>query len=724
MDFESWKEACVQYQDNPEAIEWMSICVSHADEADEEETVLSMNDFMRDFHSTLQNQYDGDIDSVGIEQVLEWVRTLVHMWTPEEIDNEELIARVTYHFDFNKPLSQVKMEELTAVYRCFGETLQFVLHVLHLSTEENDFQEEKNAMLNVRWVMYSGFEAIKWSISTGAMYDGNRLPHTDKFRQNLLMYNHVPLNEKLVGKATPYEVFTKYLLQKASEEFLARHRDFPDLLYRQKKYNGKGTYAWEKAYTLEEFIGEKCSRIYYPEGYEIGVKRPRLRDEAMRWIRGLPDDYHLPILDRDRHVFSFRNGVYFCKQDHFAYYADGPVVYPAGDEKAGREPVAANFIDEDLDPQFDKVGARCAEIETPYLDIVFNYQNFSQQTQHHIWALLGRLLYWIGEEITFPINNPHTGQVEEITISDCWNVCLCLHGIRGTGKSTVANVIYDMYSEDDKCAFANDMRKIQGLEGANDKFLILCPDLTKDFWLNRGTWQVMVEGGPVSAGGMYMANKTVKWRTHMLMVENENPFKNDLHGSAARRQATIIFPRGVNAQDVDPQLERKVLENKGNQLLKMNRMYHCALLVNGKRGFWDWCSEQFKESSATLKSETNPWLMFLQSEEVVLNPEEPNKYYISLNDLRTKFKDFCRRNLDETAARNVKTTPESYAAVFSDLGLYVRAVTEEDAGGRLLYPSEECRPLHSFNTQRRKLQIRQLVVFGCDVKDMEGETQE
>jgi hypothetical protein len=90
-------------------------------------------------------------------------------------------------------------------------------------------------------------------------------------------------------------------------------------------------------------------------------------------------------LNKDRHVFAFRNGVYVASRDKF-YPFKATVHIPAS-------LVAAKYFDvEMLVPQ---AGTQCQNIPTPHLDQVL--QGLPNRAQRWLRMLIGRLIYDVGE---------------------------------------------------------------------------------------------------------------------------------------------------------------------------------------------------------------------------------------------------------------------------------------------------------------------------------------
>ncbi len=134
------------------------------------------------------------------------------------------------------------------------------------STEEQ-FVDIKDELLLCRWVLYSGYEALWWTIGTGDMFRGNSFPKSKDIYINLMQYNHIPLLDTSADKTNSFNNFLTFLLQKAKCDYLARHKSNKFCLYKQVTIDNHETYAWVKKCTVKEFVTAKMSRIYFPAGY-------------------------------------------------------------------------------------------------------------------------------------------------------------------------------------------------------------------------------------------------------------------------------------------------------------------------------------------------------------------------------------------------------------------------------------------------------------------------
>ena len=124
---------------------------------------------------------------------------------------------------------------------------------------------------------------------------------------------------------------------------------------------------------------------------------------------------------KDRHIFSFQNGIYDALNDKFHAY---------GKSKLSDDIIACKYFDQEFNT-YDDVSWE--DIPTPYFDSIFKHQIGDQKEFNEILTvaqiLIGRMLYDIGEK-------------------DDWQVIIFFKGLGGTGKSTVLSQVIKKFYED------------------------------------------------------------------------------------------------------------------------------------------------------------------------------------------------------------------------------------------------------------------------------------
>ena len=552
------------------------------------------------------------------------------------------------------------------------------------------------------------------------------------------------------AKVSPMTDMMNYIYKRAHTMAYAR---IGENLYKQVMLeNNQKTYAWEfSGRSVEDFVRDEFQKSN-PAGYTLAMKNVGGIKSAIEYIcKAKTGVTELPVLKRDRGVFSFSNGVYFTEFDSFVPYTDGGVFYPIGHKLEGQVPVACRFIDQKFNDYPEFVDNNIWKIPTPNVDKIFRDQGFivpwtqdafskhhyymykksmkrgqprlsyeqfcdevipemwdnkdpTNRTTHDVaWALIGRFLYWMKHKHRFEEADGST-----TLISENWEVTLCCYGLRKTGKTKmIEGVVGKFYEMSDIGVLQDNGREIQGLEDLDSKMIVIAPDITDRFWLPRGVFQAMNDGANVKISGMYKKDYDTKWRVPIGLAFNVNPW-NDPNDSIGRRQAILRFSKQVPEDDIDPHLDQKLERNISNIILKANRYYRRFVRLYGDKQFWHFCGAQFMDSRTTMQANANPWENFIASERVDLGPTET--HYVPLSDVQQAFKSFVRRTMSSDMVKSIQTTEDAYISTFSRKGLLVKRVSRDD---NLQYPSEERNQIHGKTI--RPIHPGVQVVFGMDL---------
>lgn len=215
------------------------------------------------------------------------------------------------------------------------------------------------------------------------------------------------------------------------------------------------THYYKRRGSLEEFMGHVCD--YYSGPDFKDVMQPNYISNVPKWIE-IMNTSDLPILVRDRHVFSFKNGIFNALHDRNELTHSFIEYNSAANRRQSL--ISCNFIDQEVDPNWCKLpywffpndasDERCVHdsdlermddmdwmyaIPTPCLDQIFLYQwpeDAEEQAKlksaervidpmilrRFTYAMIGRLLYDVNE-------------------LDRWQIMLLIIGEGQTGKSII-----------------------------------------------------------------------------------------------------------------------------------------------------------------------------------------------------------------------------------------------------------------------------------------------
>ena len=418
------------------------------------------------------------------------------------------------------------------------------------------------------------------------------------------------------------------------------------------------TYAWSCREPIEKWIfsvtrrrnSEEVWRAFTGKGQHLPYKN--LGKYLQNGI--IPE---FPMVEPDRHVFAFRNGLYFAMEDRFHPYSDGAVAgFPP--------PIAAKYHDFDVplewfhDPKYMNDPL---EIETPWIDKVFAHQGFhatgeSAVVYLTVLGLLGRTIYEIGER-------------------DNWQIVPFLMGFAGTGKSAIIDLCKSIYVVQDQGIISNNIEEKFGVSYLDNCFVAYATEVKRDFRLDQADFQSMITGESVS---MPVKNGDVKvkdkWTAPLLLAGNEMMNMSDNAGSLARRLVAIYFETVVMADQIDDRISENAKREIAGFIVKINRSYQRMLRDYGTRSFWSACPKEFRENRTRIEATLNPLSAFLQSEEITFGEDKSVE--------ESAFKAALRTYCQASGCRSPQWNADLFKAPFAQRGLKREQVKVTSQRGR------------------------------------------
>ena len=464
---------------------------------------------------------------------------------------------------------------------------------------------------------------------------------TTNYNTNVLQRGRVGVGLGLAGGEDAIATLTNgqrcilRVLESALSQNLRKHHGY---LFKQVLTvddNGREyrTHAWKSLCTIKDFVYQ-CSDKHqdFDAWCDLtgSMKNP---DFVADYISNSTCDFELRSLDANRHIFSFRNGVYDAFMDTMYSYETGiPDHF-----------VSAKFFDVTMPDQHPH-GTSFRDIPTPVLDGVLSYQGFG--TEPHvpkkysddseapgfsvtdwIYVFMGRMIYSIGE-------------------FDEWQVLMFMKGKAGTGKSTLGKVMSNLYNPVDVAVLSNNIEQKFGLSSICDALIYLCYEVKKDFKLDQGEMQSMISGEPISLAVKNKQAKSLSWGSHGFFMGNEFPRWTNNSGSIGRRIVVALFDTFV--KDGDPKLFDKLQGEMGNIIVKINRAYRECSAAYGGDDIWSVLPPYFDEQrERQLEAATSSLSAFL----VYLRYEDNGKTYTfdsEASSPSTRFKQYASEYITNT----------------------------------------------------------------------------
>jgi hypothetical protein len=410
--------------------------------------------------------------------------------------------------------------------------------------------------------------------------------------------------------------------------------------------DGLFTHYFSRACEMEVFVYDAIYPFStYPEYYMWLTSKSNNDVTAVKYLKNCRDD-NLPTINVSRSMFSFKNGV---------YRADLDIFYPYIDDETWEHSIcdmdkrftSCNYIDKVFEYHTYNDCKSSMDIKTPYADIILDTQKFPFEVKCWFFAMMGRLLFDVGEK-------------------DNWEIFPFFKGLAGSGKSVLLKHICRLYAASDVGTLMSKGQANFGVEHLIEKFLFVCYDLDKDMNLPQMTWNSMVSGETISIARKFKIALDLAWSVPGAFAGNEFPPWIDQAGNVSRRFLMFIFCICVKRRD--PKLGAKLFENIGAFLKKCIGCYLEKVEKYGDQGIWDEkvLPTYFKKTRSLLQAETNPLVAFLSSEECIIETDA----HISFSQFKSEYKLFCKTN--QITAK--KLTKDFIAPVFSQMNIVYHRV--------------------------------------------------
>lgn len=612
------------------------------------------------FYSDYQDQYSE-------QDVLDAFAELKGQWTrpPEEDTNmyEWMESR------FSGPLENLNMNELQQqLYKPIYITWRMYcwmdpLNLFDTSTEDGLLR--KKEMLRIVRVQRHVVKAYKQLQFARISCD----PERDAVENDDPDLNFSMISFESDEKRTPYQNMIWHVLQLIEQR---RYRKLGEYLYEEiVTEDGYLSFAWKQVQTITEFIYENVTKELDYTMWKHSTSTPHSVTDCATHIQN-SSELEAPLLNFNRRLFAFRNGIYNIEQNAF-YPFDAQQQWPQICQQAvrkiqqwrpdflGRCPCRGDVAiayknlmfpsdvnDMDLNT-FDP-----ASIPTPEVDQVLDDQKLSDDTKAWFFIMLGRLLYDVGE-------------------IDCWQILLFLKGVAGSGKSTIANLMKQVYPSDLVGTLSSNAEAKFGLAPLHDKKLIICPEVKDNFGVSQGDLQSMISGEDVSVPIKHRDALTVNWKTPLLFCGNELPGWKDAAGSMKRR--LLCFEFAWKVKGGDPLLPVKMAANIHFFIYKINTYYLQACSQYRNKTLWDKkpdgtpiLSKELHRFAEQMRITVDPLYYYIKESNEV---EVIEGAYTPMNLFNERFRMFCKGK----GINPPQWTEDLYRECFNDIGVTVSTAT-------------------------------------------------
>lgn len=517
----------------------------------------------------------------------------------------------------NLNLSNAHLKNSEMIEKAYGRQIYTIIALKQQFAKIDKLDQEKeNTFQKILEIVYYGYLSlmcgVRMKMAMNPSYESN-------MNDDTIAYKFAPLDiEKLDSKQN----LILYALNVLAMKQYRRYQG--DKCYK-KIYSPDNwyTHAWKKATTIDKFLHDIAKKEINGAQWKNLTAKDNAK-KALEYLKSC-EDYQFQDLKKDRHVFSFRNGVYITnlkneQGDYYDYF-----------HKFGSMPrlndtlVTSKYFDQDFD-NFDNI-TNWWDIETPNMETILQYQ-FQEEKEKDLiirwfYVFIGRLIFEVGE-------------------IDDWQIIPFIRGVAGCGKSTILmKVVKEFYDKDDVGVLDNMIEKQFGLSSLIDKYIFIAPEIKEDLQLPQTSFQSMVSGEDVSISIKHKTAEFVRWKIPGIMAGNDNPGYVDNGGSLARRLVTFAFMRPVDKKKSDPDLGKKLKLEIPTILKKCVRAYLETVNKYKGKDVWAFLPLYFKKHRDELAEQTNGLIYFLRSEEYV---EFGKTNYCKLNDFVSQYSQFCKTN--------------------------------------------------------------------------------
>ena len=380
-----------------------------------------------------------------------------------------------------------------------------------------------------------------------------------------------------------------------------------------KTPDGAGTRAWKPVETIKDYVyGVAKKEVQFDLWKNLTARAPGHND-LIRHLENIKD-MQFPEIQKNRHVWSFKNGIFIGKEFDSEksdivnpHWRASFYTYESNEFKnLDQTIVSSKYFDQDF-TDYSEINWR--DIPTPFFDSVLNYQKFDKDVSEWIFAMGGRLCF----------------DVNEI---DKWQCIPFLKGVARSGKSTlITKVFRKFYCTEDVKTLSNNVERKFGLSAIMDGFMFIAPEIKGDLALEQAEFQSIVSGEDVSIAVKHEEAKSFEWTVPGILGGNEVPNWRDNSGSILRRVLTADFTKQV--READPTLDGKLEGELPCILQKCVRAYLEFAQKWPEKDIWNIVPKYFVDVQRQLATACSPLESFLSEPCIEFNPDKkcPLKFF-------------------------------------------------------------------------------------------------
>jgi hypothetical protein len=464
------------------------------------------------------------------------------------------------------------------------------------------------------------------------------------------------IDEDAIDECSPYQKSILYTLDELYKNMYRRYKD--QCCEEIKTEMGHGTRAWTPKFTIKSFIRNIAPKDDQMNNWKNFTSRGNVYRDVTDYISNCVDP-QFPEIEKRRHVWSFKNGIFVGKEwiPETERYECRFYPYESKDfQNLDPTIISCKYFDQEFD-DFSNV-ERWQDIPTPTFDKVLQYQGFEEEVCNWAYVMGGRLCYDVGD-------------------MDGWQVIPFFKGIAGSGKSTLINHVFKkFYENDDVGILSNNTERKFGLSSIMGNFMFVSPEIKSDLALEQAEFQSIVSGESVSIAVKNQTAVCMTWNIPGVLAGNEIPNWKDNSGSILRRILAWNFTKQV--READPHLDKKLDKELPHILVKCVRAYIEYARKYSDIDIWNAVPKYFKTIQKQVAMVANTLHNFLESTNITYGEKlfVPQKLFVQV------FNQHCQAN----NLGKQKFHPDFYVGPFSSRGIEVKNETVTYKGR--VYPNQ------------------------------------
>jgi len=452
--------------------------------------------------------------------------------------------------------------------------------------------------------------------------------------------------------------FQKLLLACYNELHKKKYRRYKDQCCKQIiTVDGYNTKAWKPVMEIKDFVTSFAQKETEYDVWKHLTSKGSNGAEAVKFLQN-SKDIQFPEIKKNRHVWSYNNGLFVGKEWDVKTGQYRCRFYPYDSpEFQCLDPTIASckYFDKNFN-HFNHI-EKWWDIPTPHFQSILDYQQFGQDVSEWMYVMGGKMCF-------------------DICDLDKWQVIPFIKGIARSGKSTILTKVFKkFYESEDVKTLSNNVERKFGLSSIYDCFMFIAPEVKGDLCLEQAEFQSLVSGEDISLACKYKQAQSVEWKAPGILAGNEVPNWKDNSGSVLRRILPWHF--GKQVMEADQNLDDKLEKELPAIHHKCVKAYLERAQKYSSQDIWNVLPDYFKIIQQQVAMVTNSLQNFLASEKVRYGPDLfcPQKNFINI------FNQHCMEN----NLGKIKFNQDMCAGPFSSRSLEVR--TEARTYRGQVYPA-------------------------------------